>query len=303
MQDHTQRQNSTTKREIQRFCDLGILKRDHDSEWAAATFIQPKKTGDVRVLTDFQRLNQSLKRRPFPLPKISDLLQKLEHFQYATAIDLSMGYYHIPLDEAAQRLCTTILPWGKYRYMQLPMRVNVAPDIFRSIMMEILGDLELVRVYMDDILIVSNGTFNDHMQKLEKVLKRLEDKGFRANVRKCYFAKGELEYLGYWLTCQGIQPQPKKVEAILRLSALQNRRQLRHFLGMEKYHRDVWQRRSHSLAPLTTLTAKEVPWKWGKEQQEAFEEIKKVIGKETMLAFPRFDISICASRTLSGGRL
>jgi hypothetical protein len=134
----------TTKREIQRLCDLGILKRDHDSEWAAATFIQPKKTGDVRVLTDFRRLNQSLKRRPFPLPKISDLLQKLEHFRYATAIDLSMGYYHIPLDEAAQRLCTTILPWGKYRYMRLPMGVNVAPDIFQSIMMEILGDLEFV---------------------------------------------------------------------------------------------------------------------------------------------------------------
>jgi hypothetical protein len=70
----------TTKREIQRLCDLGILKRDHDSKWAVATFIQPKKTGDVQVLTDFRRLNQALKRWPFPLPKISDLLQKLEHF-------------------------------------------------------------------------------------------------------------------------------------------------------------------------------------------------------------------------------
>jgi hypothetical protein len=113
----------TTKREIQRLCDLGILKRDHDSKWAAATFIHPKKTGDVRVLTDFRRLNQLLKRRPFPLPKISDLLQKLKHFQYATAIDLSMGYYHIPLDKGSQRLCTTVLPWGKYRYMRLPINL------------------------------------------------------------------------------------------------------------------------------------------------------------------------------------
>jgi RNase H-like domain found in reverse transcriptase/Reverse transcriptase (RNA-dependent DNA polymerase) len=169
------------------------------------------------------------------------------------------------------------------------MGVNVAPNIFQSTMMEILGDLEFVRVYMNDILIVSNGTFTDHMQKLEKVLKRLKDKGFHANVHECYFAKGELEYLGYWLTRQGIQPQPKKVEAILRLSAPQNWRQLRHFLGMVNYYRDMWQRRSHLLAPLTALTAKEVPWKWGSEQQEVFEEIKKVISKETMLAFPRFD--------------
>jgi hypothetical protein len=71
--------------------------------------------------------------------------------------------------------------------------------------------------------------------------------------------RGELQYLGYWRIRQGIQPQPKKVEAIPRLSAPQNRRQLRHFLGMVNYYRDVWQRRSHPLMPLTTLMAKEVP--------------------------------------------
>jgi hypothetical protein len=53
-----------------------------------------------------------MKMKPFPLPKISDILRKLSGFKYATAIDLSMGYYNIPLDLEAQKLCTTILPWG-----------------------------------------------------------------------------------------------------------------------------------------------------------------------------------------------
>ena len=70
---------------------IGVLKKCHESEWAAPTFIQPKKMGNVRVLTDFCQLNKFLKRRPFPLPKNSDLLQKLQGFKYATAIDLSMG--------------------------------------------------------------------------------------------------------------------------------------------------------------------------------------------------------------------
>ena len=74
-----------------RLTDIGVFKKAHDSEWAAPTFIQPKKTGDVRILTDFRQLNKYLKRKPFPLPKISDLLQKLEGFSFATAIDLSMG--------------------------------------------------------------------------------------------------------------------------------------------------------------------------------------------------------------------
>ena len=77
---------------------LGIWKRVHASPWTAGTFIQPKKTGDIRVLTDFRKLNEYIVRKPHPLPKISELLQKLEGFKYATAIDLSMGYYHIPLD-------------------------------------------------------------------------------------------------------------------------------------------------------------------------------------------------------------
>jgi transposase InsO family protein len=280
---------AATKTEVQRFCDIGVLERNHDSEWAAASFIQPKKTGDVRVLTDFRQLNLVLKRQPFPMPKISDLLQKLKGFRYATALDLSMGYYHIPLDEMTQRLCTTIFPWGKYRYKRLPMGVSNAPDIFQAIMADILGDLDFCRVYMDDILIVSSGTFDDHMHKLSIVLKRLEDRGFRANVRKCFFAQDAIEYLGYYLTRKGIHPQPKKVEAICRLSAPQNRRQLRHFLGMVNYYRDMWKRRSHIIAPLSALTSKNVPWKWGAEQQSAFEEIKQVVSQETLLAFPQFD--------------
>jgi hypothetical protein len=80
----------------------------------------------VRILTDFRRLNAQIKIKPFPLPKISDLLRKLSGFKYATAIDLSMGYYHIPLDLEAQKLCTTILPLGKYQYKRLPMGVKTS---------------------------------------------------------------------------------------------------------------------------------------------------------------------------------
>jgi hypothetical protein len=234
-------------------------------------------------------LNAQLKQKPFPLPKILDLLQKLSGFKYATAIDLSMGYYHIPLDEHSQKLCTTILPWGKYQYKRLPMGIVNSPDIFQSIMMEVVGDLDFARAYIDDILIISNGTFEDHMAKLDQVLARLEQAGFRANVRKCFFGEQEIEYLGYWLTRQGIQPQPKKVEAILRISPPKTKRQLRRFIGMVNFYRDMWKRRSHILAPLTSMVSKDVPFKWGSEQQEAFDEMKRVMSQETLLTFPDFN--------------
>ena len=115
---------TTTKKELKRLEGIGVLKETPDSEWAAPTFIQPKKTGDVRVLTDFRWLNNAIKRKPYPLPKIADILQRLAGFTYATALDLSMGYYHVPLDEESQKLGTTVLPWAKYQWTRLELSVH-----------------------------------------------------------------------------------------------------------------------------------------------------------------------------------
>jgi hypothetical protein len=101
---------ATTKNEMKMLTDIGVFNIILDYEWAGPTFIQAKKTGDVRILTDFRRINAQIKRKSSLLPKISDLLRKLNGFKYATTIDLSMGYYHIPLDLEAHKLCTKILP-------------------------------------------------------------------------------------------------------------------------------------------------------------------------------------------------
>ena len=86
------------------------------------------------------------------------------------------------------------------------MGVACAPDIFQSIMMEILGDLDFVLVYIDDILIIQREgeTADDHLRKIELVLSRLQRKGFRANLRKSFFMQKEVEYLGYLLTKDGV---------------------------------------------------------------------------------------------------
>ena len=112
------------------------------------------------------------------------------------------------------------------------MGLASAPDIFQSIMMDLLGDLDYVLVYIDDILILQREgeTEEDHLRKLETVLSRLENKGFRANLRKTFFMQKELEYLGYLLTDEGVKPQEKKVEAMRRIKTPTNSKQLKRFL-------------------------------------------------------------------------
>jgi hypothetical protein len=124
---------------------------------------------------------------------------------------------------------------------------------------------------------------------MEIVLERLHKAKFRENLKKCYFGETKIGYLGYKITRHSIQPQPKKVEAILKLIPRKTKRQLRHLLGMIKYYRDMWQKRSHMLAPLTGLVSPLVKYKWGEEQQKSFEEIKQKVSKETLLAFPDFE--------------
>ena len=88
------------------------------------------------------------------------------------------------------------------------MGITNSPDIFQAIMMDILGDLEYTRTYIDDILITTSGSFDDHLKKLNEVLSRLKAAGFWANVRKGFFAEAQLESLGYCLVNPFWYPTP-----------------------------------------------------------------------------------------------
>jgi hypothetical protein len=121
----------TIIKEVERLCQLGVLERQAASEWALPSFIIPKKDKTVRFVSDFQEVNKRLVRKPFPIPKISTVLQEIKGFSYATALDLNIGYYTIRLDPDASKICTIIFPWGKYSYKRLPIGIAGSPDIFQ----------------------------------------------------------------------------------------------------------------------------------------------------------------------------
>ncbi len=98
----------------------------------------------MRVVSDFRKLNKRIVRKPFPIPKISSVPQELEGFTYATALDLNMGYYTIILDPDVSKICTIILQWSKYCYLQLHIGVACSPNIFQAKMSELMVTLEFI---------------------------------------------------------------------------------------------------------------------------------------------------------------
>ncbi len=291
----------TLIKEVNRLVKLGVLEWQPALEWASPSFVMPKRNKTVRLLSNFWEVNKRLVRQPFPIPPQSTVLQELEGFTFATALDLNMGYYTIRLDPDASRICTVIFPWGKYSYKRLPMGIAGSPDIFQSKMLELMEDLEYVRAYLDDLLYISKISLEDHLEKLEEVLKRLCNAGLKVNAEKSTFCALEIEYLGYVLTRDGIKPQSNMVHAVLTIQPPTNVKELRHFLGMVKYYCDLWARCSKMLAPLTSLVgecgqtkvtrakgSKKAPWHWDEVHQRAFDNVKATITREVVLAYPDY---------------
>jgi hypothetical protein len=105
------------------------------------------------------------------MPSIHELFKCFEGFTYCSALNLNMGFWTIPLDKPSQCLCTIILPWGKYCYLRLPMGLACSPDVYQEKMSEIFIDMISIIVYQDDILVLTSGSFDDHLQQLGNIFK------------------------------------------------------------------------------------------------------------------------------------
>ena len=162
-------------------------------------------------------------------------------------------------------------------------------DIFQEKMSELFIGLDTVCVYIDELLHVTKGSWTEHLTVLEEMFTRLQKAGLKVNASKSCFGAHKFDYLGYHVTCDGVMPIPKKVEAIQALTVPKTRKQLRQFIGMINFYREMWQKRSELLAPLTALTSKNVKYDWKDEHQKCFDAIKRVIGREVLLAYLDFN--------------
>mmetsp|Transcript_10438 Transcript_10438/g.23038 ORF Transcript_10438/g.23038 Transcript_10438/m.23038 type:complete len:292 (-) Transcript_10438:387-1262(-) len=204
------------KGELFRLVDEDVVEKAGRAEWIAGTFIVPKKNNQIRWVTDFRGLNKWLRRRSYPMPKIMDILGRRKGYNFLTKLDLSMHYYTFVLDEASRDLTTFATPHGLYRYKRLPQGLCQSPDIAQEEMDNLFHDLDDIECYMDDIAAFSD-SWEDHLKLLDLVLKRLDDKGFAINPEKCEWGVKETDFLGHWMTPEGIKPYRKKVEAILAM--------------------------------------------------------------------------------------
>ncbi|CAJ1960596.1 unnamed protein product [Cylindrotheca closterium] len=273
-------------KELKHLQEIGVLERTGPSEWASPTFIIPKKDGRVRWISDLRQLNKNIKRKVYPLPLIDDIVARRSGYKYFTKLDLTMMYYSFELDEPSKKLCTINTQYGLYQYNRMAMGLKPAPDFAQYYIEQTLRDLKQkgVEIYIDDVGLFSN-SYEEHMALIQEVLQRLQAAGFKINPLKCEWCVQETDFLGHWLTPEGVKPWKKEIDAILKMSAPTNVTELRAFLCAVTFYRHMWPRRSHLLKPLTELTGKGM-FEWTDQCAKAFAEMKALMASDIMMRYP-----------------
>jgi hypothetical protein len=130
---------------------IGVLASQQESECATSSFIIPKKDGRVCWISNLHQLNKVIRCKQYPLPIITDILCKHSGYKISTKIEASMQYYAFELDAESQDLCTITTPFGKYKYLRLPMGLKCSPDIAQAAVENVLSDIEDANVYIENV--------------------------------------------------------------------------------------------------------------------------------------------------------
>ncbi|CAD5223264.1 unnamed protein product [Bursaphelenchus xylophilus] len=270
-------------KELDRLEAEGSLKRVMNSDFASPLVIIPKANNEIRLCVDFKRtINPQLDVDEYPLPTPESIFQQLNGGKLFSKIDLKAAFNQLRLSEKAQEYCTISTFKGLYRYTRLPFGIASAPARFQATIEQILQGIQGVAVYLDDIT-VTGPDDQSHIQNLREVLKRLRDSGLRLKPEKCELFQESISLLGHELNAEGIRALPNKVEAITKMPAPKDLKQLASFLGMVQYYSRFVKGLSALAAPLNALRKKTAKWQWGRKEKEAFEKLKERLTSTELL--------------------
>ena len=219
------------------------------------------------------------------MPRTDDEIDRLNSCKYFTSLDCSNGYYQIPLCKESISKTAFITPDGHYEFLRMPFGLVNAPAVFQKAMNKMLGNLRfsIAIVFMDDILIPSDSIKNG-FKNLEIILERIASVGATLKLKKCFFFKNKINYLGYEIDRNGVRPGADKIKAVSNFPTPTNLHEIRQFLGLTGYFRKFILKYSLLAKPLQDLLKKDSCFKWECDQKNAFLELKNKLIERPILA-------------------
>ena len=292
---------SPLKEKLDKMTDNDVIEAvTHPTQWVNGLVATHKKSGDIRVCLDPRPLNKYILREHHPIPTFKEVSARLRNPKYFTIIDQSDSFWQIELTEDCRDLTTFSTPWGRYRFKRMPFGISSASEVQQKKSEQLFGDIPNVYIINDDTRIAGD-TEQEHDEAMINVLELAVENGVKFNWPKLQFKKQQVVYHGNKFTTEGIMPDAKKVDAIKKLPEPQDIQGVQSFLGLVNYLSDFIPNKSALTEPLRAIV-KSGEFQWGANEKQAFQSIKDVISKDTILTYfdPGKDITIQCDSSKGG---
>ncbi len=310
--------------------EKGIISKSV-SEYASPLVMVWKKDGSLRLCTDFRWLNAKTIKDAHPLPHQADCLAALGGNFFFSSMDLTSGFYNVPLHVSDRHYTAFTTPMGLYEYNRLPQGLCNSPASFMRMMLSIFGDLNFSSLlcYLDDMLVFARSE-QEALKRLEVVFSRLRASNLKLAQKKCHFLRRSIKFLGHVISGSGVSMDEDKVAVILAFQkkdlmkedgSTPSPKNIRSFLGMVLYYQSFIPGCSRIAKPLFNLTAGQKrlargtssrnragtfrelsPQDWTPACDVAFEELKRALVQSVVLAHPDFErpFILCTDASLDG---
>ncbi|XP_029941466.1 uncharacterized protein LOC115383427 [Salarias fasciatus] len=302
------------KEHINQLLDAQVI-RESNSPYGSPIVLVKKKDGSLRMCVDYRQLNSKTRKDAFPLPRIEESLDALTGARWFSTLDLASGYNQVPVSEADRPKTAFCTPFGLFEWNRMPFGLCNAPSTFQRLMQRLFGDQQCqsLLLYLDDIVVFSS-TVDQHLERMELVLRRLQQQGLKAKLNKCAFFQREVLYLGHVVCDKGVSTDPRKVEVVANWQPPCNISELRSFLGFASYYRRFVEGFAKLAAPLHRLVAelggkKSKPTdqalfeRWSEECHQSFEALKAKLIQAPVLAYADFSLPFILEVDASFGGL
>ena len=273
------------EQEILRLKEADIIEEaEGPTKWLSPAVFVEKKSGSIRLCVDSRRANEAVVRERYQGPTIHELVHDLNGAKVFSTIDMREGFHQIELDKESRDITTFSTHIGNFRYKRLIYGISAAPELFQKLIQQTIADIPNCRNIADDIIVYGKNQ-SEHDECVSKLLSRLQDKGLTLRREKCQFNQNAVTFYGFRWEGGKLKPDPVKVAAIEKLQQPEDVTQLRSVLGMTNYCARFIPKYSDITAPLRDLTHQDVPWKWGPEQEGAFQKLKEVLTQKPSLSY------------------
>ena len=304
-------------KEMKRLCYLGILKEGFSAYSSPVMLISRKLMQGKRVVMDFRHLNMRIAKNNMAYPLLKDTFTMLgsSKCEVMSMLGLKDSFHSLRLTESSKKYCGILSYFGSasYLYQIMPMGLNMSPVVWQSYINAILNCLtsrKYCKTIMDDLLLFTPSK-EAHYYKFEELLKALCKNGLKISPKKCQLFKSELQYMSNTMFIKDrhvcVKPLRSRIEAIQQLKPPTNAKGCRIFVGMVNFVSIFCPELQKLLKPIYELTKKGRHFIWGKEQQEAFDEIKARLQKTPVLSIPdkrgRFTLYSDTSKHTTGSAL